>query len=120
MDSCADRVTIRYATMLHKHLRLFENGGGCQGNCAATSCLYLKNICHSLVVPLTPAGASGFVLVVAGKQPDAGLEAEAERVLALLLGELPLKSAARLAAEITGASKNALYARALELREGGG
>lgn len=61
-----------------------------------------------------------FVLVVAGKQPDAGLEAEAERVLALLLGELPLKSAARLAAEITGASKNALYARALELREGGG
>ena len=61
-----------------------------------------------------------FVLVVAGKQADAGLEAEAERVLALLLGELPLKSAARLAAEITGASKNALYARALELREGGG
>ena len=58
-----------------------------------------------------------FVLVVAGKQADAGLEAEAERVLALLLGELPLKSAARLAAEITGVSKNMLYARALELRK---
>ena len=58
-----------------------------------------------------------FVLVLAGKPPVEGLDAEAERVLALLLGELPLKTAARLAAEITGASKNALYARALTLRE---
>ena len=61
-----------------------------------------------------------FVLVLAGKPPGAGLDAEAERVLALLLGELPLKSAARLAADITGASRNALYARALAMREGSG
>ena len=43
--------------------------------------------------------------------------AEGERVLRLLLGELPLKSAVRLAAEISGAPRNALYELALRLRE---
>jgi 16S rRNA (cytidine1402-2'-O)-methyltransferase len=42
--------------------------------------------------------------------------AEGERVLRLLLAELPLKSAVRLAAEISGAPRNALYDRALRLR----
>lgn len=45
--------------------------------------------------------------------------AEAERVLRLLLAELPLKGAVKLAAEITGAPKNALYDTALRLRHGG-
>jgi 16S rRNA (cytidine1402-2'-O)-methyltransferase len=40
------------------------------------------------------------------------------RVLKLLLAELPLKTAARLCAEITGGSKNALYQQALELKKG--
>ena len=40
------------------------------------------------------------------------------RVLKLLLAELPLKTAARLCAEITGGSKNALYQEALELKKG--
>ena len=44
--------------------------------------------------------------------------AEAERVLRLLLAELPLKGAVKLAAEITGAPKNALYDTALRLRDG--
>jgi len=57
-----------------------------------------------------------FVLVLEGAAPRTGLDAEAERVLALLLAELPTKVAARLAAEITGAPKNALYARALALK----
>ena len=62
-----------------------------------------------------------FVLIVSGAQPDAhaGLPAEAERVLRLLLAQLPLKQAAALAAAISGARRNELYARALELREAG-
>jgi 16S rRNA (cytidine1402-2'-O)-methyltransferase len=37
-------------------------------------------------------------------------------VLQLLLAELPTKSAVKLAAEITGASRNTLYERALEFK----
>ncbi len=59
-----------------------------------------------------------FVLVVSGPPPREGLDAESERVLAALLAELPVKQAAKLAAEITGQPKNALYARALELKDG--
>jgi 16S rRNA (cytidine1402-2'-O)-methyltransferase len=44
------------------------------------------------------------------------MDVETERVLAALLAELPVKQAAKLAAEITGQPKNALYARALELK----
>lgn len=57
-----------------------------------------------------------FVLIVASAPQAEGIDAEADRVLRLLLAEVPLKRAARLAAEITGRSKNALYARALELK----
>jgi len=62
-----------------------------------------------------------FVLIVSGAQAgeQLGLPAEAERVLRLLLAEMPLKQAAALAAAITGARKNELYARALALREPG-
>ena len=44
---------------------------------------------------------------------------EGERVLQLLLPELPVKTAVRLAAEISGAPRNALYERALQLRKAG-
>jgi 16S rRNA (cytidine1402-2'-O)-methyltransferase len=54
-----------------------------------------------------------FVLIVSGA-PAGGNDGEGERVLKLLLGEgLPVKQAARLAASITGAAKNALYEHAL-------
>ncbi len=48
-------------------------------------------------------------------------DAETGRVLQLLLAaDLPLKSAVRLAADITGAPRNALYDRALALRRSAG
>ncbi|MGX5727656.1 16S rRNA (cytidine(1402)-2'-O)-methyltransferase [Metapseudomonas otitidis] len=57
------------------------------------------------------------VLLVTGWQAPEGEDAisgEALRVLDLLLGELPVKRAAALAAEITGVRKNLLYQAALE------
>ncbi|MDB5807779.1 MAG: rRNA methyltransferase [Betaproteobacteria bacterium] len=50
---------------------------------------------------------------------DDTLDAEAERVLGLLLAELPVSSASRLAADITRAPRKALYARALQLKADG-
>jgi 16S rRNA (cytidine1402-2'-O)-methyltransferase len=59
-----------------------------------------------------------FVLLVEGCAEDAVQpEDESLRVLELLLDELPLKQAVKLAAEITGTRKNALYQRALELKK---
>lgn len=53
--------------------------------------------------------------------PDTGdTDVEAERVLRLLLVELPLKQAAALAAKITGAKKNTLYQLALSWQQGDG
>ena len=43
-------------------------------------------------------------------------EAEAERILTILLAECSVKQAASLAAQITGRKKNALYERALQLK----
>ena len=61
-----------------------------------------------------------FVVLVAGA-PAAGddNDAETERVLRILLEELPLKQAAGLAAQITGQKKNALYERALQIKDAG-
>ncbi len=42
-----------------------------------------------------------------------------QRILGLLLAELPLKTAVRLTADITGASRNALYEAALAMKTGG-
>ena len=41
---------------------------------------------------------------------------DAGRILALLLAELPLKTAVKLAADITGQPRNALYEQALALK----
>ncbi|WP_434091905.1 16S rRNA (cytidine(1402)-2'-O)-methyltransferase [Pseudomonas subflava] len=57
------------------------------------------------------------VILVAGwraPEGDDALSAEALRVLDLLLGEMPVKRAAALAAEITGVRKNLLYQAALD------
>lgn len=58
-----------------------------------------------------------FVLLVeAAPAQDEGLPAQAQDVLRLLLNELPLKQAVKLATEITGAKKNDLYQLALTLK----
>lgn len=57
-----------------------------------------------------------FVLLVGAPPPREGLAAASESVLAALLAELPLKQAVKLAAQITGEPRNALYERALSIK----
>ncbi len=60
-----------------------------------------------------------FVLLLSGAeiQEEKGLSDQAQHTLKLLLQELPLKQAVRLSMDITGESKNMLYAQALALKE---
>lgn len=64
--------------------------------------------------PSRTRGEFALVLHAVPRQQD---DAQAQRVLQLLLAELPVKSAVRLAAEITGASRNELYDAALALKK---
>ena len=59
-----------------------------------------------------------FVLVVEGAPPaeQAG-EHEHDRLLSILLEEVPASTAVKLAVALTGASRKTLYARALELKQ---
>ncbi|WP_036230737.1 16S rRNA (cytidine(1402)-2'-O)-methyltransferase, partial [Methylibium sp. T29-B] len=63
-----------------------------------------------------------FVLVLhalpAAAAEDSPMIASAERLLRTLVAALPLKQAVALTAEATGAPRNALYERALQLRSG--
>ncbi|NVI05603.1 16S rRNA (cytidine(1402)-2'-O)-methyltransferase [Paraburkholderia youngii] len=58
-----------------------------------------------------------FVLVVEGASPEAAGEHDHDALLGILLEELTVSSAAKVAAALTGASRNALYTRALALKE---
>ena len=60
-----------------------------------------------------------FVVLVQGAEAreDTGIDSESERILLILLKDLPVKQAAALAASITGFKKNALYQFALELKD---
>ncbi|WP_246180360.1 16S rRNA (cytidine(1402)-2'-O)-methyltransferase [Marinobacter changyiensis] len=60
-----------------------------------------------------------FVVMVHGatQAPEEGVNLDVDLLLRLLTAELPVKKAARMAAELTGLSKNALYQRALEIKE---
>ena len=67
--------------------------------------------------PQRTRGEFALLLHPSARAPEG--TAEGERVLRLLLAELPVKSAVKLAAEISGAPRNALYELALRLRENG-
>lgn len=80
---------------------------------------------HTLPAAELPAWLAGdsnrargeFVVVIHPRAAEeAAQDAEALRVLALLQKELPLKTAVRLATDITGASRNVLYEAALRAR----
>lgn len=62
----------------------------------------------------------GEFVVVLHPQPQAPQADDDERVLRLLLAELPLKSAVRLAVELTGRPRNTLYGKALALKSQSG
>lgn len=69
-----------------------------------------------------PHGSRGeFVIVVRGaEKTESGLMAGAldvDQLLNLLMAELPLKKAAKMASELTGLGKNELYQRALGLKD---
>ena len=57
--------------------------------------------------------------LAAGTADAGAVDATALRTLDLLLAELPLKTAVRLCAEITGQPRNALYDAALARRQDG-
>lgn len=69
-----------------------------------------------------PHGARGeFVVMVHGAKPveeTAAAALDADKLLALLISELPVKKAARIVAEVSGLGKNELYQRALALKDG--
>jgi 16S rRNA (cytidine1402-2'-O)-methyltransferase len=58
-----------------------------------------------------------FVLVVEGATPQPAGEHDHDALLGALLEELSVSSAAKVAATLTGASRNALYTRALQLKK---
>jgi 16S rRNA (cytidine1402-2'-O)-methyltransferase len=64
-----------------------------------------------------PERQRGEFVLVLHDAPVAAAQGEGVRVLQLLLSELPLKTAVRLAAEITGEPKNQLYDQALDLKK---
>ena len=59
-----------------------------------------------------------FVVMVHGATniQEEGVPLDVDLLLRLLTAELPVKKAARMAAELTGVSKNELYQRALDIK----
>ena len=64
----------------------------------------------------SPQRLRGEFALVLHPAPQAAAADDGARVLQLLLAELPLKTAVKLAAEITGAGRNELYEAALKLK----
>lgn len=74
-------------------------------------------VCLQQFNQVTDLQKGEFVVLIHVKEDPSneGKAVEHDRLLTLLLNEMPLKKAVKLAVEITGAKKNMLYQRALEL-----
>jgi 16S rRNA (cytidine1402-2'-O)-methyltransferase len=57
------------------------------------------------------------VLVIHARAASVNAAGDTQRILQLLLAELPLKTAVKLAADITGDARNDVYAMALALKK---
>ena len=75
----------------------------------------LGNLQHGLDSGEIPQKGE-FVLVLAGATITEGPALDVDRLLVLLLDSLSAKEASRIAAELTGQKKNALYERIIELK----
>ena len=76
--------------------------------------------CSAWLAETAQRSRGEFAIVVHPRSHAASADAnQGEATLRLLLAELPLKTAVRLAAELTGASRNQLYQRALALQGDG-
>ncbi|MDX1456968.1 MAG: 16S rRNA (cytidine(1402)-2'-O)-methyltransferase [Marinobacter sp.] len=66
------------------------------------------------------ASRGEFVVMVRGAEPrdQEAIGLDVDRMLALLVAELPVKRAAKIVAELTGLSRNQLYQRALDFKSG--
>jgi 16S rRNA (cytidine1402-2'-O)-methyltransferase len=64
----------------------------------------------------SPQRLRGEFVLVLHPAPESGAADDSARVLQLLLAELPLKTAVKLAAEITGGGRNELYEKALKMK----
>ena len=71
----------------------------------------LRELCEWTIVNEQNRGEC--VLIIHGDESEQAIDAEAERVLRVLLEELSVKQASALAAKITGLKKNDLYQQAL-------
>ena len=113
----------------HRIESLLQSLGECCGSRAVTVCRELTKqfetvitMAASALAPWAAADANRlrgeFVLVVHAMAASAAADESARHdgMLRTLLAELPLKQAVSLTATLSGAPRNALYARALELK----
>ena len=110
LESVADLLTVfgdeREIVLARELTKLFENIHRCK---LGEAMAWLNNDANNQ--------RGEFVLLVAGAEvKKEGLSGEAEKILRLLLEDLPLKQAVQLAVKITGENKKALYQRALEIK----
>jgi 16S rRNA (cytidine1402-2'-O)-methyltransferase len=106
-DALADVMPTRHITLARELTKQFEEVATLEASAAPA---WLAADANRL------RGEFVLVLHAMAAEEAAALDTAAERTLALLLAELPLKQAVSLASAISGAPRNALYERALALR----